>query len=163
MDFLGIGPLEIVFIVIIALIIFGPNDIIRAGKSMGRFMRKVVTSDAWRAFQQASKGMRDIPTTLMREAGLEEDDLRELTGIKDFEEATKDLENQISPWTTPPNKTLNIPINSPVGKTTDHPSQSQPDDSTPLQEKSILPEEPPAPPPEPPPDSPFSQTIDDND
>ena len=159
MDFLGIGPLEIVFIVIIALIIFGPNDIIRAGKSMGRFMRKVVTSDAWRAFQQASKGMRDIPTTLMREAGLEENDLRDLTGMKDFEEATKDLENQISPWTTPPNKTLNIPSNSQVGKTSTEPSQSQSLDSTPSQETTPLPEEPPAPPP----DSPFSQTIDDND
>jgi Sec-independent protein translocase protein TatA len=159
MDFLGIGPLEVVFIVIIALIIFGPNDIIRAGKTMGRFMRKVVTSDAWRAFQQASKGMRDIPTTLMREAGLEENDLRELTGMKDLEEATKDLENQISPWTTPPNKTLNIPANSPVGKTKNEPSQSQSDSLTPSQEASTLSEEKPAPPP----DSPFSQTIDDND
>jgi len=159
MDFLGVGPLEIVFILIIALIIFGPNDIIRAGKSLGKFMRKVVTSDAWRAFQQASKGMRDIPTTLMREAGLEENDLRELTGIKDFEEATKDLENQISPWTTPPNKTLNIPPNSSVGKTNSETSQSPSDGLTPSQETSNLPEEQTAPPP----DSPFSQTIDDND
>jgi Sec-independent protein translocase protein TatA len=159
MDFLGIGPLEIVFIVIIALIIFGPNDIIRAGKTMGRFMRKVVTSDAWRAFQQASKGMRDIPTSLMREAGLEENDLRELTGMKDFEKATKDLENQISPWTTPPNKTLNIPSNSPVGKTSTEPGQSQSEDLTPSEETTTLPDEPSAPPS----DSPFSQTIDDND
>lgn len=159
MDFLGVGPLELVFILIIALIIFGPNDIIRAGKSMGKFMRKVVTSDAWRAFQQASKGMRDIPTTLMREAGLEENDLRELTGMKDFEEATKDLENQISPWTTPPGKTLNIPSNSSVGKTNGEHSQSPSDGLTSSQETSTLPEEKN----EPPPDSPFSQTIDDND
>ena len=159
MDFLGIGPLEIVFILIIALIIFGPNDIIRAGKTMGRFMRKVVTSDAWRAFQQASKGMRDIPSTLMREAGLEENDLRELSGLKDFEEATKDLENQISPWTTPPNKTLNIPSNSPVEKSNSESSQSQSVDLTPVQEDPTLPEELPAPPP----DSPFSQTINDNE
>ena len=101
MDLLGIGPLEVVFILIIALIIFGPNDIVRAGKTLGTFLRKVVTSDGWRAFQQASKGMRDLPTTLMREAGLEEEDLRELTGIKDLEDATEGLENQISPWTTP--------------------------------------------------------------
>ncbi|MFN2233175.1 MAG: hypothetical protein ACK2U1_03030 [Anaerolineales bacterium] len=122
-------------------------------------MRKVVTSDAWRAFQQASKGMRDIPTTLMREAGLEENDLRELTGMNDFEKATKDLENQMSTWTTPPNKTLNIPSNPPLKKTNDEPSQSQTDDLTPIQETSTLPEEQPAPPP----DSPFSETIDDND
>ena len=108
MDFLGVGPLELFFILIIALIIFGPNDIVRAGKSLGSFMRKVVTSEGWRAFQQASKGMRDIPTALMREAGLEEEDLRELTGMKDIEEATRGLENQISPWTTPPLKSKPI-------------------------------------------------------
>ncbi len=76
MDFLGIGPLELFFILLIALIIFGPNDIVKAGKSLGSFMRKVVTSDSWRAFQQARKGMSDLPTTLMREAGIEEEDLR---------------------------------------------------------------------------------------
>jgi len=78
MDFLGIGPLELIFILLIALIIFGPNDIVRAGKTLGSFMRKVVRSDGWRAFQQASKGMRDLPTTLMREAGLDEEDLRQV-------------------------------------------------------------------------------------
>jgi Sec-independent protein translocase protein TatA len=155
MDFLGIGPLELVFIMIIALIIFGPNDIVRAGKTLGSFMRKVVTSDSWRAFQQASKGMRDLPTTLMREAGLEEEDLRELTGIKDFEEATKDLENQISPWTTPP---INKPMELDERPT---PSQSEVSDTerpTSDPEESEIPQDPIAPPP----GSPFSQNIDDS-
>ena len=157
MDFLGIGPLEIIFILIIALIIFGPNDIVRAGKTLGSFMRKVVTSDAWRAFQQASKGMRDIPTTLMREAGLEENDLRELTGVKDLERTTRELENQISPWTTPPSKLPDISANPESEKTPDIPAQSQ--TANPNSElENITPEVPPSPPP----GSPFSQTIDDD-
>lgn len=158
MDLLGIGPLELVFILIIALIIFGPNDIVRAGKTLGRFMRKVVTSEGWRAFQQASKGMRDIPTTLMREAGLEEDDLRDLTGMKDFEEATKGLEKQISPWTTPPkfgsSDTKNIgglQANGDVNSSDDDVSLSEEDEEQISEEPSA-----------PPPGSPFSETIDDN-
>jgi Sec-independent protein translocase protein TatA len=156
MDFLGIGPLEIIFILIIALIIFGPNDIVRAGKTLGRFLRRVVTSDSWRAFQQASKGMRDLPTTLMREAGIEEEELRQLSGLKDFQEATKGLDNQISPWTTPPNQQANLakpdpPSNLDTSDQVDSENSPEPDPQTSLQEPT-----------EPPPGSPFSQNIDDN-
>jgi Sec-independent protein translocase protein TatA len=158
MDFLGVGPLELFFILIIALIIFGPNDIVRAGKSLGSFMRKVVTSEGWRAFQQASKGMRDIPTTLMREAGLEEDDLRELSGMKDIEEATRGLENQISPWTTPPPKRPDNPANPAGGDVLDEHSQSETGTLESEQDTKTTPEGPPTPPP----GSPFSKTIDDN-
>ncbi len=149
MDFLGIGPLELFFILIIALVIFGPNDIVRAGKSLGSFMRKVVTSDGWKAFQQARKGMSDLPTTLMREAGIEEEDLRQLSGISDLENATKDLENQISPWTTPP---IKLPDNPPNPEGTATLEESDPP------EIDGEPEAPPVPPS----GSPFSQTIEDN-
>ncbi|HBY07096.1 MAG TPA: hypothetical protein DEH22_04670 [Chloroflexi bacterium] len=145
MNFLGIGPLELFFIFILALIIFGPNDLIKAGKTLGAFMRKVVTSDGWKTFQQAQKGMRDLPTTLMREAGLEEQDLKHMTGMTDLHEATKDFEHQISPWTTPPAKTPHKPEIS-EGFT---PSETIPS-----------PEMEPAKPTEPPPGSPFSETID---
>ena len=60
MDILGIGPLEIFFILVIVLIIFGPNDIVKAARTIGRFLRKVVTSEGYRAFQQASKGLEDL-------------------------------------------------------------------------------------------------------
>ena len=155
MDFLGVGPLELIFILIIALVIFGPNDIVRAGKTLGSFMRKVVTSDGWRAFQQASKGMRDLPTTLMREAGLEEEDLRELSGVKEFEEATRGLEKQISPWTTPPiNKPMDID-DQPTPELSELTETEIPASST---EASEIPHEPSSPPP----GSPFSQNIDDS-
>ncbi len=104
MDFLGIGPLELIFVLLIALIIFGPRDIAKAGRTVGRFLRTVVTSDGWKAFQQASKGMRNLPNTLMREAGLEEEELKKMTGMSALEETTKDLDKNISPWTTPPSK-----------------------------------------------------------
>ena len=39
MDFFGIGPLEIVLILFIALIIFGPGKIPEIGRVMGKTMR----------------------------------------------------------------------------------------------------------------------------
>ena len=99
MDFLGIGPLEILFVILLALIIFGPNDVVKAARSLGRFMRKVVTSDVWRTVQQTSKGLQNLPNMLMREAGLEDQDWNELTGLKEVEQVTKDLK-RYGPWTT---------------------------------------------------------------
>lgn len=156
MDFLGVGPLELFFIVIIALIIFGPNDIVKAGKTAGIFLRKLVTSDGWKSFQQARKGMSDLPSTLMREAGIEEEDLRNLTGVNDLENATKGLGNTISPWTTPPIKLPDNPAN-PVGEPAPK-ETSEPKAET----NSSVPETETKDPPAPPAGSPFSQTVDDD-
>ena len=73
MDILGVGPLELLFILIIALIVLGPNDMVKAGRSLGKFLRKVVTSPTWHAVQQTSKQLQTLPDKLIREAGLEED------------------------------------------------------------------------------------------
>ena len=82
MDILGIGPSELFFIFIIALIVLGPRDLQKAGRSMGGFLRRLTTSDGWRLFQQASREIQTLPNRLMHEAampGLEkvETDLRQ--------------------------------------------------------------------------------------
>lgn len=105
MDILGIGPLELLFILVIALIVLGPSDMVKAGRTIGRFLRQIVTSPTWRAVTQTSNEIRRIPNRLIREAGLEEemDTLKSLS--KQTEIPHNDLEkwrNQISPWTTPP-------------------------------------------------------------
>src|SRR4030067_1657981 len=80
MDILGVGPLELLFIFLIALIFLGPNDMVKAGRTLGRMMRKVVTSDAWREITR----LRTLPNQLMREAGLEE-------GLKELNDIQKEL------------------------------------------------------------------------
>lgn len=76
MEFLGIGPSELFFIVLIALILLGPRDMQKAGRTIGKWMRRIVTSDGWRLFQQTSHEIETLPNRLMREAAL--DELREL-------------------------------------------------------------------------------------
>jgi len=80
MEILGIGPSELLFIIIIALIVLGPKDMQKAGKTVGRWLNNLVKSDGWKAFQQTSREIRGLPTKLMREANMEmmeaEKDLR---------------------------------------------------------------------------------------
>jgi Sec-independent protein translocase protein TatA len=72
MNFLGIGPLELVFIGLLLLVIFGPKDLQKAGKSMGQTLRKIVRSDMWKSVVQTSKTIKDLPNELIREADLDE-------------------------------------------------------------------------------------------
>ena len=71
MEILGIGPSELIFIIVIALIVLGPKDMQKAGKSIGQYLNKIVKSDGWKAFQQTSREIRELPTNLMREANLD--------------------------------------------------------------------------------------------
>ncbi len=71
MEILGVGMSELVFIVIIALIVLGPKDMQKAGKTIGKWMRNIVTSDGWKIFQQTSRELRTLPNKLMREANEE--------------------------------------------------------------------------------------------
>src|SRR5512141_1537336 len=72
MEILGIGPSELLFIVIIALIILGPKDMQKAGRTIGKWLRRIVTSDGWKLFQQTSREIQTLPNRLMREAALDE-------------------------------------------------------------------------------------------
>jgi sec-independent protein translocase protein TatB len=112
MDFLGIGPLELIFVILIALIIFGPKDMIKAGKTAGKYLRRMVKSPGWQTFQQASKEMRNLPTKLMREAGMDELE-KDINTIRDTTKVEMDGlgksaeidglgKNDISSWLTPP-------------------------------------------------------------
>jgi sec-independent protein translocase protein TatB len=84
MEFLGVGPSELIFIFIIALIILGPKDMQKAGKTIGKWMRDIVSSDGWKIFQQTSREIRTLPTRLMREANEEMGKLdKEIKGAVD--------------------------------------------------------------------------------
>jgi sec-independent protein translocase protein TatB len=72
MDIFGIGPTELVFIILIALIVLGPKDLEKTSRNIGRWLRDLTTSDGWRAFRDTSREIRNLPNRLMREANLED-------------------------------------------------------------------------------------------
>ena len=71
MEILGIGAPELIFVILIALIVLGPRDMQKAGKSIGRWLNQLVRSDSWQVFQKTSREIRNLPTNLMREANYE--------------------------------------------------------------------------------------------
>jgi Sec-independent protein translocase protein TatA len=80
MELLGIGPLELLLIVLIAIIIFSPKDLAKGGRTMGRWINRLYHSDTWKSMRQVSQEMQNLPNRLAREAQLEE--LKDLE--KDF-------------------------------------------------------------------------------
>jgi Sec-independent protein translocase protein TatA len=72
MELFGIGPLEFLFIVLLALLILGPKDLVKIGKSLGQGLNKLVKSDVWKTAREASEKVRTLPNELIRQAGIEE-------------------------------------------------------------------------------------------
>ena len=72
MEFLGIGPLEVLVILLIALVAVGPRDLGKAARSTGRLLNRLYRSEAWGTLTDASRNIRALPNRLAREAALEE-------------------------------------------------------------------------------------------
>jgi sec-independent protein translocase protein TatB len=104
MDIFGIGPLELIFILIIALIVIGPQDLGKAARSAGRFLNRLYRSEAWKALTDASQSLRTLPNRLAKEAALEElDEARQSvqeTGRK-LNEDLRSMDEGLKAWTKP--------------------------------------------------------------
>lgn len=72
MNIFGIGPFEIALILIVAFVFLGPRDMAKTGRTIGRFLRKIVMSSEWRAIRQVAHEIQTTPNRLIREAGIEE-------------------------------------------------------------------------------------------
>jgi len=86
MEIFGVGILEVILILVIAIIVLGPEGMIKAAHSIGVFMRKVIKSPIWSQLMDTQRELRDMPTRLVREAGLEED-------IKELKRTQQQLRN----------------------------------------------------------------------
>jgi sec-independent protein translocase protein TatB len=101
MEILGIGAPEFVFIIIIAIIVLGPKDMQKAGKTIGRWLNNLVKSDGWKAFQQTSHEIRTLPNKLMRDANME------------MMEAERELRKAMDTNPKPPASSLNRSLSRP--------------------------------------------------
>jgi Sec-independent protein translocase protein TatA len=71
-EILGVGPLELLFVIILALVLVGPQELGKTARSAGRLLNRVFRSEEWSAVQQASRNLRNLPARLAREAEIEE-------------------------------------------------------------------------------------------
>ena len=99
MELFGIGIFEVILIVLIALIFLGPQDTIKAGRNLGRAVRRFFSSEEWRTLLQASRDIRTIPEKLLEETGLDkpEEILPSAAEIRQ-EAGLNDLEQNMAEW-----------------------------------------------------------------
>lgn len=115
MEIFGIGIPEILFIIVIILVLFGPKDIAVNSRKAAKFIRRFLQSPLWQDVQGTSREIRGLPTKLMREAGLEElkNDVKSSVSIdpRSWGQTTNDVQP-----TTPPLAHLptQAPLDEPV-------------------------------------------------
>jgi Sec-independent protein translocase protein TatA len=120
MEILGIGVPELAFIVVIALILLGPKDMVEAGRTFGKTLRKIVTSPTWKAVRTTGQELQQLPTRLMREAGLEEEfkdiekEMREASRFNiDPRQVTRSFDDKHTPDASTTSSTEPDPDSSP--------------------------------------------------
>jgi Sec-independent protein translocase protein TatA len=114
MEIFSIGPLELFFILLIALIVLGPQDMIKTGRTIGRFLNKLVRSSTWKTIQRTSQELRQLPTYLMREANLEDaikdlptpDSIKKEAGLDNLKSTLSQTNQDLSDWLQPPSLKL---------------------------------------------------------
>ncbi len=81
MQLLGIGPLELLLIAVIAVIVLGPKGMVSGAREAGKAIRKIIRSPIWHEIVDTSREIREFPRKIAREAGIEKDleDLRRST------------------------------------------------------------------------------------
>lgn len=103
MDILGIGPLELLFILLIALIVVGPKDLGKMARSAGRFLNRLYRSEFWHTMTETSQQIRTLPNRLAREAALEELDQvkADMTAVqREANESLQGVQDGLKAWTT---------------------------------------------------------------
>ncbi|MCJ7677070.1 MAG: hypothetical protein MUO35_05055 [Anaerolineales bacterium] len=133
MEFLGVGPLELVLVIILALVFVGPRDMAKVGRDAGRFLNRMYRSPTWRTMNEASRELRNLPNRLAREAELDtlQRDLDQISrGVQDDVKAAGEGMQAWAPAARPTPPSIQPP---------DLPASELPE--------APVPSEPPAPPP----------------
>jgi Sec-independent protein translocase protein TatA len=76
MEIFGIGPLELILIIFIAIIVLGPTEMVETAKKTATWLRKLRQSDIWKT----TKDVMDLPNQVMKETGLDKE-IREINAL----------------------------------------------------------------------------------
>jgi len=89
MQLLGIGPLELLLIAVIAVIVLGPKGMVSGAREAGKAIRKIIRSPIWHEIVDTSREIREFPKIFAREAGIEKD-------LEDLRRSTQGTLNEIN-------------------------------------------------------------------
>ncbi len=86
MKIFNIGPLELILILVVMFILLGPTGMQNTARQIGKWIRQVIRSPMWGEIMGYSRELRDLPTKIVRDTGLEED----MAEIRKATQATTD-------------------------------------------------------------------------
>ena len=94
MRILNVGIREVILLLVIMLILFGPRQMRENARNLARAIRKFIRSDTWRAFIGVVDDVNTIKDQVVRESGLQEiqDSLRGVT--RSLDEIDTDLHRE---------------------------------------------------------------------
>lgn len=72
MEILGIGFGELLLIVFVTLILFGPKEMAKTGRSLGQWLNQIVRSPTYLVLTKTGEEIKNLPRNLLREANLQE-------------------------------------------------------------------------------------------
>lgn len=105
MNFLNLGIGEILFILIIALIIFGPGNLVKAARDMGSFVRKVSKSPYWQEIWATRRELSELPKMIAKEAKLDET-------INELNRETREMKSNLASSVSELIKEVEAPIDN---------------------------------------------------
>jgi len=135
----GLGLPEIVVIALLGFVLLGPERSRQMAVTAGRWLGRAMRSPWWKEFTQVTQAVRNLPTTLVRMAELEEAqaDLRQT--IQDIEQETNSDLNQrledaagTDPWNIRRSDSRPRPTTSPTSppQAQDQPAADTPDEDS---------------------------------
>jgi Sec-independent protein translocase protein TatA len=90
MEILNVGIPELLFILILMLILLGPEGMSKTARTAAREIRKIIRSPLWSELMKTQRDIQDLPQRLVREAGI--DDLS-----KEVQQIKQDVNQKIQP------------------------------------------------------------------
>jgi hypothetical protein len=123
---------------------------VKAGATLGRYLRKIMTSSTWKTVQETSRRIRYLPNTLARQAGIDEfqKELDLKASIEKDMDATiappkrprsegraaQEGTNPLGSWTQPPEETPDAELEGPLpGTQVESSSPTRPEDTSDLE------------------------------
>ena len=89
MELFNIGPLEFILIILFAVVFVGPERMVKGAYSLGRWINKFVRSPMWKEIMSTSRDIRELPTKIVRESGLEE-------SLNEIKQTSQELTTEIN-------------------------------------------------------------------
>jgi len=72
MELFNIGPLELIFVMVIALVVLGPKEMVNTAKKLSMAIAKIIRSPFWASLIDTTQEIRELPKKFLRESGLDE-------------------------------------------------------------------------------------------